>query len=146
MDRADRQFIRRFSKKNEVKNRQVLAAAFAPRGDERTLSFTLRDKTLQSRDALLRFRNHFEIRPSGDLPGLCFLTHANLAEDLRPPLPPRYREDERDPVFGKLHHETDLPNETQQNQMATQATQNGLLLPAIIRKREYPPELINGRA
>jgi len=143
MDRADEQFIRRFSKKSAVKkDRQVLPAAFEPRIDERGLSFTLRDETLQSREALLRYRTYFQIQKSGDLPGLCFLTYANLTQGLQPPLPPRYSEYETDPVYGHLHHLTDLPNETQQNQMATQATQNGLLLPAVIKKRDYPPEPI----
>jgi hypothetical protein len=143
MDRADEQFIRRFAKTTAVKkDRVVLPAAFEPRVEEAALSFTFRDETLQSREALLRYRHHFEIQPSGTLPGLCFLTYANLTEGLQPPLPPRYSDDETDPVYGHLHHLTDLPSETQQNQMATQATQNGLLLPAVIKKRDYPPELI----
>ncbi len=146
MERMDRQFIRRFSKKSAVrKDRVVLPVAFAPGRDPTALSFTLRDMTLQSIEALLRYRAYFRIQPSGDLPGLCVLTHTNLTEDLRPPLPPRYREDEQDPVYGKLHHETDLPDETQRHQMATQATQNGLLLPAVINKHDHPNLTVDQR-
>jgi len=139
MNGADLQYLRRFAKKRAVsKERQVLPAAFEPRRDEDALSFTLRDGSLQSQEQLLQYQAHFSIQPSGDLPGLCFLTHCNLTEDLKPPLPPRYKEDETDPVYGKLHHQTDVPSLTQQNQMATQATQNGLLLPAKIKGREHP--------
>jgi len=139
MEEADRQYLRRFSKKRAVsRDRTVLPTAFEPRSDEPALSFTLRDESLQSSRQLLCYRDHFRILPSGDLPGLCFLTHANLTEGLKPPLLPWYKEDENDPVYGKLHYQTELPTEMQQNQMATQATQNGLLLPAVIKGREHP--------
>lgn len=139
MDAAERQYIRRFAKKRAVsKERQVLPTAFEPRPNEQGLSFTLRNRSLLTTTQLCQYQEHFRIQPSGDLPGLCFLTHTNLTEDLKPPLPPRYKEDEDDPVYGKLHYLTDLPSLTQQNQMATQATQNGLLRPARIKGQEHP--------
>jgi len=141
MDGADQHFIRRFSKRTAVqKDRVVLPAAFEARSGESALSFTLRSKSLQEKEALLKYQRHF-VLSSGDLPGLCFLTRANLTNDLQPPLPPRFKAAEDDQVYGKLHHETDVPNETQRNQMAVQATQNGLLLPAILKGREHPPKI-----
>ena len=144
MDGTNRHFIRRFSRKSDVRrDRTVLPRAFEPRSSESALSFTFRNEELRSQNALIQYRDHFPLT-SGDLPGLCWLSHRNLVEDLEPPLPPRYREDTDDKKYGRLHYETDVPGETQQNQMATQATQNGLLLPAVIKKRVHPPESASG--
>jgi len=140
MDQPELQYLRRFSVKSAVKkHRQVLPRAFRPRDDELSLSFTLRCQELGSQQGLIAFRAYHRITGSGDLPGLIYLTHMNLVNDLTPPLTPRYVKDERDPKYGHLHHETDRPDETQLNIMATQASQNGVLLPAIIKGREHPP-------
>lgn len=139
MGRGNAHYIRRFAKKSAVqKDGTVMPPAFEPRQDEATLSFTLRDQLLETTSALREFQETKAL-PSGDLPGLCFLTHCNLIDDLNPPLPPWHSADKQDEAYGHLHYSTDLPTLTQRNQMATQATHNGILLPAVLSGQARPP-------
>jgi hypothetical protein len=135
----DRQYIRRLLKNAVKRDRTILPRAFSASPNDSSISFTLRGDVLQSEDQLRRYRKHKRLN-SGDLPGLCYLTHQNLTQDLKPPLPPRYQEDSEDTIYGTLHHETDVPDETQQNDLATKATQHGLLLPFVHHtKGDWPP-------
>lgn len=129
-------FLRRVSKPNAIREGFVLPPAFAVRTKEPSLSFTFQDSTLQSPEALEQYQIDNALPESGDLPGICMLTHSDLVKALVPPLPPRHSPDTRDERYGHLHCETDPPfDEAHQAEMAKLATRNGVVLDFIRKKK-----------
>lgn len=136
---AEDRFLRRTDRKGYIKERDgrfvVVWEAFKPRPNERDLSFTFQALQLQSEEALRQFQQDKELPESGDLPGICRLSYANLNDQS---LPPRFKEDPDDTVYGKLHHVTDLPSQPQMESLAAMASQNndfGLPFPLIKRRK-----------
>jgi hypothetical protein len=130
---SDDSFLRRIDRKRYVSDGAISADAFGPRTSETTLSFTHRDAPLKHEGALGKYQHNNRL-PSGDLPGVCFLTLHDLTSALEPPLPPRLEVDQSDPIYGHLHCVTDCPRDhVHREKMAKLATSNGLLL-AFIKK------------
>jgi hypothetical protein len=129
--RPDQWFLRRIAYANAIKKgpdgTSITAKAFREKGNP--LSLTLQDDPLRSLTGLKAYQKHWQLRPSGDLPGICTVSRRQLIEEVRPPLPPRYVVDVGDHVYGHLHHEIDPPDQDQQDLLAKIATSNGLLLP-----------------
>ena len=103
-------FLRRVSNAGSVKNGLVDEKAFKPRQDEKALSFTFQNESLQSDDAIRQYQldNKFK---SGGLPGIFMLTFGDLTVKLEPPLPPRRTPDRSDAKYGELHCSSDLPRD-----------------------------------
>lgn len=131
---SDDSFLRRIDRKRYVSDGTISADVFGPHTSETTLSFTYRDPCLKQESALGEYQDNNRL-PSGDLPGVCFLTLHDLTSALEPPLPPRLEDDESDPIYGHLHCVTDCPRDhLHREKMAKLATSNGLLL-AFIKKQ-----------
>ena len=125
---ADDSFLRRSTRKL-IKDGYVVWRVFEAREklDERTLSFTLQDENLKTPQGIEQFQLD-KMLESGDLPGICLLTHADLTKKLIPPLPPRHDPDKEDERYGHLHCVTDLPrDEDHMRLLATLATDNGVV-------------------
>lgn len=104
---------------------------FRPREDEPSLSYTLQNESLRTSSGLEQYQRDKEL-PSGDLPGICKLTHYDLTEALQPPRPPRFEHDLADPKYGHLHCVTDRPHDdVHMEKMAKLATRNGLIRPFV---------------
>ncbi|MCH7924943.1 MAG: hypothetical protein IIC51_05360 [Planctomycetes bacterium] len=115
-------FLRRVSSAGSVKNGVVDQKAFEPRQDEKALSFTFQNESLQSDDAIRQYQLDIEVK-SGDLLGIFMLTFGDLTVKLEPPLPPRRTPDRSDAKYGGLHCSTDLPgNKDHREKMALLAT------------------------
>jgi hypothetical protein len=133
-----------------MKNKTVLAAAFAPR-NATTLSYTPRAGVLNTTQGLLAYREAKQM-PSGDLLGICHLSFENLTTDMEaqsgkrlPPWADRDRLD-RSRLYGRLHCSTKLPNPLQQELLAECATRSGGVIPfeKAAKRRNRPHERKRG--
>ncbi|HEY3241720.1 MAG TPA: hypothetical protein VGM03_00070 [Phycisphaerae bacterium] len=107
----DDRFLRRIRFPDHLKRGIVYWRAFKEKDDVPTLSYTYQDASLRSDPALDAYREYFSRALGGDLPGLLWLSWRALAQQVRPPLPPRHDPDASDPVYGHLHCVTDAPRD-----------------------------------
>lgn len=100
-----------------------------------TLSFTLQNSELRTPAGLKQFQRDKAIPSSGDLPGICMLTYADLTDE-KINLPPRRDRDRDDEKYGHLHCCTDRPrHQLQMERMADLATKNGVLCDMVRHKK-----------
>lgn len=129
----DDNFLRRISKRGNIKEGVVHAGAFDD--GHSTLSFTLQDGNLRTEAGIDEYHRDKAL-PSGDLPGIICLSFHDMTEAVRPPLPPRREPDPEDEKYGHLHCCTDRPeDEAQRDQLAKLATRNGVVRQLVRKKK-----------
>lgn len=103
------QFLRRIAFPDHVKRGLLFWRAFKERAP--SLSWTLKDESLLTNDALNAYRRHYSASIPSGLPGLCWLSFRGLPRELNPPLVPCRDPDRSDPVYGHLHCSTPSPTD-----------------------------------
>lgn len=95
---------------------------------ETSLSFTLRADELESPAQLKDYQQKVRL-PSGDLPGICWLSISNFRTTnvavRHDPEPLTVN------PYGDLHCSSDVPDSLQRKELARLATKNGVLCPFV---------------
>lgn len=127
-------FIRRTKGKNHIRNGVIKPAAFSD--NHETLSLTYRNELLCTIEGVDEYQRKNQLPVSGDLPGLCMLTHHNLTKELNPPRPPRHEPEQTDPKYGHLHCVIDRPeDENHRSLMAFLAEKNTDLIRELVKDK-----------
>lgn len=128
--RPDQYFLRRVDRIRRIRDGEVGWQAFKPRETDPALSFTFQTEELMTDKGLRNYQLYWELS-SGDLPGICRLSYADLT---RLGLPPRHDSQPNEP-YGDLHCSTALPTMEQCVALAKLATLNGVVREFVPKKK-----------
>ncbi|HWL92324.1 MAG TPA: hypothetical protein VNT79_02220 [Phycisphaerae bacterium] len=126
----DAHLLRRIPYKSQAPRGVVTASAFRPKKLETSLSYYLRSELLEDKHSITQFAEHFK-HPSGDLPGVCYLSCHQLRQV--PPLqlnprPDPILDDPSEGIYGVLHCASNLPDDLQQELIAAIVHEFGQVL------------------